>query len=942
MSTRNSQPCPTRARRVVRLAVVVALAVGGGTSAALAQANDDCLMCHEESDLTGTRNGQEISVFVDAEDFAASVHAEMDCVMCHQDLDSDDFPHADDAEPVECGMCHDEQAVAHDASLHGQAHERGDEYAPTCAHCHGTHDIQSHTEPDSPTSVINIPLLCGRCHHEGSPVSLTHEIPQDHILENYSLSIHGEGVFKKGLTVTAVCTSCHTSHRILPHTDPESSIHVENVASTCTQCHARIEQVHRKVIEGRLWEEEPHKIPVCVDCHSPHQIRRVLYPAGLANQDCLGCHDDPNLTLDRDGETVSLFVDQDAFATSSHGGTACAQCHTDVTPSRTRSCETVASKVDCSICHAEPVNDYMTGLHGQLFARGDPDAPTCQDCHEKHATLGRALPTSPTFPRNVPRLCAKCHRTGEQAAVRIDTELPDIGESYIDSIHGKGLLKSGLVVTATCASCHTPHRELPPADSESSVHRDNVSDTCGQCHHGIGEIFQDSVHWPGNFETDRELPTCESCHTSHTIGRTDKDDFRFQMMDQCGRCHEKEAESFFDTFHGKVSRLGSSGAAKCYDCHGTHSILPITDSASMLSRDNVVETCGQCHEASHRRFAGYLTHATHHDADKYPWLFWSFWFMTVLLVGTLSFALLHTLAWLVRLWLTRDEWKAHKALSHSNGETKLYRRFDTFQRGLHGFMLLSFFTLALTGMALKFSYMGWAQGFSKLLGGFDTMGALHRMGAVVLFVVFALHLWDVRRRKKQAGKTWWQMITGPDSILFNLRDLKEARQSIFWFFGLGPRPAYGRFTYWEKFDYFAVFWGIAIIGSTGLLLWFPELFTRVIPGWSVNVATIIHSDEALLAVGFIFTIHFFNTHFRPDKFPMDPVIFTGRVTLDELKYDKPGEYEALMAEDDHESRLVTPYPHKVERIFKAFGFFFLFVGLTLIGLIVYTMLFGYR
>jgi len=485
------------------------------------------------------------------------------------------------------------------------------------------------------------------------------------------------------------------------------------------------------------------------------------------------------------------------------------------------------------------------------------------------------------------------------------------------------------------------NRELPPDDPASSVNSANVADTCGKCHHGIEETFRTSIHWPGNVETDRELPTCESCHTSHTISRTDKVDFRFLMMEQCGRCHEKEAETFFDTFHGKVSRLGSADAAECYDCHGTHDILPPSESASTLSRDNVVKTCGQCHEASHRRFAGYLTHATHHDADKYPWLFWSFWFMTALLIGTLTFALLHTLAWLVRLWLTRDEWKAHKALIHVEG-TKLYRRFDRFQRSLHMAMLLSFFALALTGMALKFSYMGWAQAFSRVLGGFDTTGTLHRMGAITLFVVFVLHLWDVRRRKRRAGKTWWQMITGPESILFNLRDLREARQSILWFFGLGARPAYGRYTYWEKFDYFAVFWGIAVIGSTGLLLWFPEFFTHLIPGWSVNVATIIHSDEALLAVAFIFTIHFFNTHFRPDKFPMDPVIFTGRVTLEELKYDKPGEYEQLLADGELDSRLVDPFPGSVEKGFKIFGFVFLFIGLTLIALIVYTMLFSYR
>src|SRR3972149_12339534 len=85
-----------------------------------------------------------------------------------------------------------------------------------------------------------------------------------------------------------------------------------------------------------------------------------------------------------------------------------------------------------------------------------------------------------------------------------------------------------------------------------------------------------------------------------------------------------------------------------------------------------------------------------------------------------------------------------------------------------------------------------------------------------------------------------------------------------------------------------------IIGTTGLLLWFPELFTRVLPGWTVNVATIIHSDEALLATAFIFTVHFFNTHFRLDKFPMDITIFTGRESLEELKEDRPREYQKLM------------------------------------------------
>jgi predicted CXXCH cytochrome family protein len=853
---------------------------------AMAQDNQPCLMCHTNPALFEGRPDA-AQLVLDEQEFGGSAHGQagMLCVMCHTGLS---FPHPDDVPGVDCNLCHRQQAEEHDASLHGQAAARADPLAPSCVDCHGTHDIRSHRDPRSPTRVMNIPFLCGECHQEGTPVSRRLQIPQDSILENYSQSIHGSGLYEQGLTVTAVCTSCHTSHFILPHTDTRSSIHHDNVAATCTQCHAQIEQVHVQVIEGRLWEEQPDQIPACVDCHAPHRIRRVFYDAGSANVNCLRCHGDEELVGVARGDTVSLYVNEESYFTSSHAETPCAQCHAEVSPTLSRPCAAITQRVDCAACHEDEVGEYTAGMHGRLAAQGDPDAPVCLDCHDQHATLSKRIPASQTFARNVPALCAQCHRTGQTAAVRIESahlmedieaagpeplealartmDIPPPVESYEMSIHGKGLFESGLVVTATCSSCHTAHRELPADDPNSSVHPDNLAGTCGTCHHGIEEIFNSSIHSPDVGEPDdhRSLPTCEDCHTSHTIRRVDRGDFRLLMMNQCGRCHEDEAETFFDTFHGKVSRLGDEAAAKCYDCHGTHNILPTSEPTSLLSRRNVVETCSQCHAGANIRFTGYLTHATHHDPEKYPFLFWTFWGMTALLVGTLTFATLHTLAWLFRLVRTPEARKRH----HAKPGEPLYRRFTVFQRSLHGVMLLSFFILALTGMVLKFSYMGWAQILARLAGGFQTTGVLHRVGAVALIGTFLVHLWDVRKQKKSAGLTWWQYITSRDSIIFGPRDLREFGQSIKWFFGRGPRPKYGRYTYWEKFDYFAVFWGMFIIGSTGLLLWFPELFTIIIPGRSVNVATILHSDEALLAVAFIFTVHFFNTHFRPDKFPM--------------------------------------------------------------------------
>ncbi len=161
--------------------------------------------------------------------------------------------------------------------------------------------------------------------------------------------------------------------------------------------------------------------------------------------------------------------------------------------------------------------------------------------------------------------------------------------------------------------------------------------------------------------------------------------------------------------------------------------------------------------------------------------------------------------------------------------------------------------------------------------------------------------------------------------------------------GKGPRPDYGRWTYWEKFDYFAVFWGVAVIGFSGLILWFPEFFTSIgLPGWFINIATIIHSDEALLAVGFIFTVHFFNTHFRPDKFPIDTTIFTGSMSIEELKEDRPRQYKTLIETGELNERLVDPPPAWLVKAAKIFGFTALFIGISIIIMIIYSMIFLYK
>jgi cytochrome b subunit of formate dehydrogenase len=311
--------------------------------------------------------------------------------------------------------------------------------------------------------------------------------------------------------------------------------------------------------------------------------------------------------------------------------------------------------------------------------------------------------------------------------------------------------------------------------------------------------------------------------------------------------------------------------------------------------------------------------------------------MTGLLLSVFLFFGLHTL-----LWFPRSVGQMIKKRKHEKieGKQQYIRRFTQTQRITHLFVIVSFLTLALTGMILKFAYMDWAKFLAKLIGGAYVAGVLHRIAAVVTFGYFIYHVISLFKIKKSKGLKLKNFIFGSNTLMFNAQDVRDFWASIKWFVGAGKRPQYGRWTYWEKFDYFAVFWGVAIIGFTGLMLWFPVFFTKIFPGWFINVAQIIHSDEALLAVGFIFTIHFFNTHLRPESFPMDTVIFTGHVPLEEYKHDRPRDYERLVQSGKLDKYVVEKeFSPKKMKLIKTFGFLALGIGTILVVLIIYSLIF---
>jgi len=672
----------------------------------------------------------------------------------------------------------------------------------------------------------------------------------------------------------------------------------------------------------------------------------------LKSSDCLDCHLDPGTTRKVDGKVVALIFPTNAFARSVHSQLDCVDCHEGIKdlvhPSK-------LPPPNCIGCHEKEGKEYATSIHGVSHELGSSGAANCWDCHGSHDIVPVKHADSPVFKLNLPQTCAKCH-SNSGLLKEYEVKHPEAASQYMESIHGRALLKMGLIVAPSCNDCHGVHDIKRGVDRDSPINHANVAATCGKCHLGVEKIYNKSVHGQLLAQGDKRGPVCTDCHTAHEIETPLDGHFKAESDRRCGKCHADRLEHYRDTYHGKAIALGkpnvASDVAACYDCHGHHDVLPPSDPESHLSKANILATCQKCHVNATMGFTEYKPHANPLDKTNYPLLHAVFLGMTGLLIGVFTFFGLHTIVWLFRavyLYL-HDSKKFREAKIKTQTDEEWFTRFVPFERFLHFLVVSSFLLLVITGMPLKFYYTSWAKAIFSIFGGAETARTLHRFGAIITFLYFGLHVCSL------IGKTWkgrkslrdpatgsikisrlWTTLFGPDSMVPTWQDWKDFVAHNKWFFGKAERPQFDRWTYWEKFDYFAVFWGVLIIGSSGLFMWFPEFFTRHLPGWLINIALVIHSDEALLAAGFIFSIHFFNTHFRIEKFPMDTVIFSGRISRAEMQHERKRWYERLLAEGKLDRFRVKDEWDSWKSIARSFGYFFFGLGVVLLLLIIYAM-----
>jgi cytochrome b subunit of formate dehydrogenase len=523
--------------------------------------------------------------------------------------------------------------------------------------------------------------------------------------------------------------------------------------------------------------------------------------------------------------------------------------------------------------------------------------------------------------------CLGCHGTPGFAATGADGQAHALfvpANQLAGSVHG----------SLPCTTCHAEITEVPHkiAPRTPAASRQHIPTLCGSCHTQALADYQKSVHGKQVMNgSNVSAAVCTDCHTTHAVAHPKSAAARLAITEQCGNCHAGAMASYTETYHGQILALGYANVATCADCHKGHAILPASDPASSVSMANRLGTCRNCHQDATAGFATFEAHATADDFARYPYVWLASKFMLALIISAIGIFWLHSLLWLYRELRDRQQ---RRLRPHVRAEAlpkqgeRYVKRWSAAWRWTHLAFALSVIALIITGMPLLYPQSAWAPVLIRILGGPEIAGILHRISALVMCAVFAGHLVYI---VVYLWRNWKSVrLFGPYSLLPTWQDGKDIVAMLKWFFGVAPRPVFDHWNYQQKVDYWAPFWGVAILAATGAMLWFKSLTGAVLPGWTLNVAALVHGHEVVLATVYLFTIHFFVNHWRPDKFPLDIVIFTGSMPLEEFKREYGVEYDRLKESGELESYLVDAPSRPMTLSSKVLGFSLMFIGLTLL------------
>ena len=589
--------------------------------------------------------------------------------------------------------------------------------------------------------------------------------------------------------------------------------------------------------------------------------------------DCYDCHD--NAVDER-------YPRHDSCLTHSvHADLECTDCHVEV---KELPHPEEMARVNCGNCHDDVANEYKS--HGLLKAdgTGKGDVPVCSDCHGKHDILRVDDRDSRVSAVNMPGTCAKCH---ENLAITDKHELLNNAAvpAYQNSVHGRASL-GGAYSAATCNDCHamggTAHNILDPSDPKSPVNHFNIPSTCGQCHKGIEQDYWEGIHGIEAKRGRADAPVCTNCHGEHGIIEPSDPDSRVSKMRlaeaTCAPCHESASlnekfdlkgerrTSWIDSYHGLKTQAGDVTVANCAACHGVHRILPQSNPASSVNPANLVETCGHCHANITKEMATTTIHGVPGE-EQTPMagqLANIYVYMIIVVIGGML------------LYCLVDLRKQVKSVVIKKQVIRMFPG----ELAQHYLLMISFIVLVITGFALRFSDAFWVHWLFGFEGGFPLRGIIHRIAAGVLVITAFWHAFYLITQRGRAFLL---------DMLPKFSDISEFIGMVRYNLGMAKdRPMFGRFSYVEKMEYWALVWGTIIMALSGLSMWFENSLEQWLPKSYFDIMLVFHYYEAWLATLAIVVWHMYSTVFSPAVYPMNPSWIHGRMSGAMYHHEHPG------------------------------------------------------
>jgi cytochrome b subunit of formate dehydrogenase len=908
------------------------------------------------------------------------------CLQCHSNLHTK-------PKQVSCGTCHADAVKSLEGSVHWKPGPGGKPHRVECIDCHRNfHHYQPPDERDSPLSRENVYKVCAPCHNDPNkpafnPITGDTFVP----VQSYLHSVHGQKLGE--VPGVATCTDCHGHHNVHRLDDPASRLSREHIIGTCGKCHQGIEIQYSNGMHGRTLAEEQKKLaamtpgqreeyiretplnkrpPVCTSCHTSHSIRPAAHLGEFdeVQKLCSKCHGKEVEDL---GQSIHRTVIDPG--TGKWREVRCQDCHTDYHENRSiRSLDSVVNKRNladiCGKCHNHPVtvkitNDtfypvesYRESVHGRgVYLSGLYFSAGCVDCHGSHGIEPLEDPRSRLHHIHVADTCGNenCHvgiyekllkGTHGQVLLKEESEFAKLSPEAQKSFKFRG---------PVCTSCHISHKILRTNEPEFVL---EAILQCGHCHPLAMATYKQSYHGKAALLGSGKVATCYDCHGSHVNPRATGPGSKFtseRVLEICRKCHKKatmEMVSFINHLELKkkltpaeLAGLDEVGRQKVlgtkvvrvvrflmellllsvFVFFGVHTVLwfirgmadrivhrgtvPLekkTEYFLRISRYNRV-----IHVFVVVSFMGLALTGLPIKYPDHPW--------AVAIIRGLGSVFEGGGAQVARLMH-----RGFAIVTFGYLFSHLGYLFARFLRGKHAETLARF-----RACPVDYSVPPEGRRF-----GWYANWMLWTSPVVVAYIPVNLYL-QLRSflTVPNKGLRLRQTVFGPESVVPRLKDLTDLGAHFKWFFWLGAKPKWDKFTYYEKFDYWAVFWGVAIIGSTGLCMWFKEFFTSTLglPGWIINVAMEIHSHEALLAAGFIFSIHFFNGHLRPGRFPMDRVIFFGGINRHELEEERPEQYRRLLETGELEAARMARPPAWLRVLGTLFGIAALVVGILIVS-----------